>query len=70
MGKVNIPRDSQQQDFLTGDDYLSHVTWPAIDFLLFYSQDEPSRAAIQWELRGALQTLDLEEVKGLWLTTA
>ena len=25
-----------------GNDYLSHVTWPAIDFLLFYSQDEPN----------------------------
>lgn len=28
VGKLTFPRHSKQQDFLTWDYYLSHVTWP------------------------------------------
>lgn len=28
VGKLTFPGDSEQQDFLTWDYYLSHVTWP------------------------------------------
>lgn len=28
VGKLTFPRDSKQQDFLTWDYYLSHITWP------------------------------------------
>lgn len=28
VGELTFPRDSKQQDFLTWDYYLSHITWP------------------------------------------